>query len=114
MEAATNNSTVLDELGWTTGARLRAYGESGPCIILLHGGPAAAGGEGMATIGRRLSSSFRVLEPWQRGNSPEPLTVARHIEDLHALVQQQQQKDERPILIGDLSDALLDTRCPVL
>ena len=34
-----------------------------------------------------LADSFRVLEPLQRGSSDEPLTVARHVADLHELVE---------------------------
>lgn len=69
----------------TVGAlRLRSHGTSGPQVVVLHGGPAAVGSaEGLA---RGLSGSFRVLEPWQRGSGPEPLSVATHIADLHALV----------------------------
>jgi pimeloyl-ACP methyl ester carboxylesterase len=64
--------------------RVRVYGESGPMVIVLHGGPAAVGEA--APIARGLAHSFRVLEPWQRGSGDQPLSVARHIADLHALV----------------------------
>ncbi len=41
----------------------------------------------MAPVARRLGASFRVLEPLQRGSGPEPLTVDRHVADLHELVE---------------------------
>jgi pimeloyl-ACP methyl ester carboxylesterase len=40
----------------------------------------------MAPVARGLADSFRVLEPWQRPRGGEPLTVARHVEDLHEVV----------------------------
>lgn len=40
----------------------------------------------MAPVARRLAERFRVLEALQRGSGGEPLTVARHVEDLHELV----------------------------
>src|SRR5262244_201356 len=64
--------------------RLRTYGTTGPVVIVLHGGPAAVGSA--APLARGLQAAFRVLEPWQRGSGDEPLTVARHIADLHTLV----------------------------
>ena len=80
------------------------YGTHGPCLILLHGGPAAPGY--MAPFARRLSDSFRVLEPYQRGSGDEPLTVARHVEDLHDLVTTQC-SGERPFLVGHSWGAML-------
>jgi len=40
----------------------------------------------MVPIARELASDFRVLEPFQRRREDEPLTVARHVEDLHGVV----------------------------
>jgi pimeloyl-ACP methyl ester carboxylesterase len=40
----------------------------------------------MAPIACRLAGSFRVLEPFQRGSGNEPLTVARHVADVHKLI----------------------------
>lgn len=84
--------------------RVRSYGDSGPRVIVLHGGPAAVGEA--APIARGLADSFRVFEPWQRGSGGEPLTVARHVEDLHTLV-----KDccegGRPALVGESWGAML-------
>jgi pimeloyl-ACP methyl ester carboxylesterase len=63
---------------------VREHGTRGPRIIVLHGGPAAPGEA--APLARGLAGAFRVLEPWQRGSGPSPLTVATHVEDLHALI----------------------------
>jgi pimeloyl-ACP methyl ester carboxylesterase/ubiquinone/menaquinone biosynthesis C-methylase UbiE len=64
--------------------RARTYGSAGPPVVVLHGGPGAAGSA--AAIARGLAGSFRVLEPFQRGSGGEPLTVARHVADLRALL----------------------------
>lgn len=71
----------MDEL------RVIVHGTEGPLVVVLHGGPAATGEA--APIARGLADSFRVLEPWQRGSSAEPLTVARHVADLHAIIAEQ-------------------------
>ncbi len=60
---------------------VRFYGESGPYVVLLHGGPGAAGQ--MGPVGRRLGGRFRVIEPLQRASGEVPLTVARHVVDLY-------------------------------
>lgn len=39
----------------------------------------------VAPIAKGLSGSFQAVEPWQRGSGSEPLTVGRHIADLHEL-----------------------------
>jgi pimeloyl-ACP methyl ester carboxylesterase len=64
--------------------RVREYGTSGPFVAVLHGGPGAPGY--MAAVARRLGQAFRVLEPLQRGSGQEPLTVARHVADLHEVI----------------------------
>lgn len=64
---------------------VREYGASGPWVVLLHGGPGAAGY--MAPLARRLADSFRVLEPLQRPSGGEPLTVAVHVADLDGLLE---------------------------
>ncbi|MEW6746148.1 MAG: alpha/beta hydrolase [Planctomycetota bacterium] len=84
--------------------RVRTYGTSGPFVIVLHGGPAAAGEA--APIACGLAGSFRVLEPWQRGGGKEPLTVARHIADLHAIVEELG-PIARPALVGESWGAML-------
>ncbi len=61
------------------------HGTSGRMVIVLHGGPGAPGSA--TDLARGLAKGFRVLEPWQRGSGGEPLTVARHVADLHELVE---------------------------
>jgi pimeloyl-ACP methyl ester carboxylesterase len=40
----------------------------------------------MAPVARGLAGSYRVIEPFQRGSGRERLTVARHVADLHEVV----------------------------
>lgn len=63
---------------------VRRYGCSGPPIIVLHGGPGASGH--MAPVARGLAACHRVIEPFQRGSGSERLTVARHVADLHDII----------------------------
>jgi pimeloyl-ACP methyl ester carboxylesterase len=83
--------------------RVRAYGASGPAVIVLHGGPGAPGT--MAPVARGLADLFRVLEPLQRPSGGESLTVERHIADLHRVVESYQL--ERPALVGASWGAML-------
>jgi len=83
---------------------VRTYGEFGPQVILLHGGPGAAGY--MAPVARELSDSFRIVEPFQRRREQEPLTVQRHIDDLHDVFAAYT-SDERPAVIGHSWGAML-------
>jgi len=62
---------------------VRRYGQAGALVLVLHGGPAAVGD--VAPIAQELSKFFRAVEPWQRGSGSVPLTVARHVADLHEL-----------------------------
>jgi len=75
-------------------------------VIVLHGGPAGAGEA--APLARGLADSFTALEPWQRGSvvGGEPLTVAKHVEDLHGLVKTAG-KERRPALVGESWGAML-------
>jgi len=87
-----------------TPLRTRTFGTFGPVVVVLHGGPAAVGEA--APVARGLADRFRVLEPWQRTSGGEPLTVERHVADLHALVQSHCE-DARPALVGESWGAML-------
>lgn len=82
----------------------REYGESGARVLVLHGGPAAAGSA--APLAEGLGASFRVLEPWQRGSGGAPLTVARHVEDLRDLMEALG-LSQPPMLVGASWGAML-------
>jgi pimeloyl-ACP methyl ester carboxylesterase len=84
--------------------RIRTYGTSGPAVVVLHGGPADVGGA--APLASGLAEAFQVLEPWQRGSGGEPLTVARHVADLHELVASRC-ASARPALVGTSWGAML-------
>lgn len=84
--------------------RVRESGNSGPSVVLVHGGPGAPGY--LAPVARELADSFRVLEPFQRGSDVEPLTVARHVEDLHDLLASRGDP-EPPAVIGHSWGAML-------
>ncbi len=76
---------------------VRTYGSGGPTVIVIHGGPGAPGS--MAPVARELSRDFTVLEPLQRGSGGEPLTVARHVADLHEVIESRC-GGARPALVG--------------
>ncbi len=88
----------------TEGLKIRSYGASGPVIIVLHGGPAAAGTA--APLARGLADSFKVIEPLQRGSGKEPLTVVCYIDDLHELIKSRC-NNIRPALVGESWGAML-------
>ncbi len=85
---------------------VRSYGDNGPLVVLLHGGPGAAGY--LAPLARALAEHrLRVLEPFQRGGATEaPLTVARHVADLEALLAERCQ-GEPPAVVGHSWGAML-------
>lgn len=87
-----------------TGIPVRIYGGSGSPVIVLHGGPGAP--KYMAPVAHGLADRFRVLEPLQRGSGAEPLTVARHVGDLHQVVSSHC-ADELPALVGHSWGAML-------
>ena len=64
---------------------VRHYGSTGPDVVLLHGGPGAPGH--MAPIARRMASSCRVVEPFQRGSGARLLTVETHVDDLYEVME---------------------------
>ena len=82
----------------------RSYGSVGPFALVLHGGPGAPGH--MAPVARGLADSFRVLEPFQRGSGGQALTVARHVADLHELIESRC-AGARPALVGSSWGAML-------
>src|SRR4051812_37597547 len=64
---------------------VRRYGDSGPAVAVLHGGPGAAGS--VAGLAAPLGDDFCVLEPLQRrADGVTPLTVAGHVDDLAAVL----------------------------
>ncbi|MCA1663419.1 MAG: alpha/beta hydrolase [Myxococcales bacterium] len=83
---------------------MRRHGAAGPTVVALHGGPGAPGS--MAPLARVLADQFVVLEPLQRPSGGEPLTVARHVADLHELVESLG-GDVRPALVGSSWGAML-------
>ncbi|HKA93757.1 MAG TPA: alpha/beta hydrolase [Acidimicrobiia bacterium] len=60
---------------------VRTYaGRDGP-VVVLHGGPGAPGSA--AALAAPLAPEFEVWEPRQRRSGDAPLTVERHVTDLH-------------------------------
>jgi len=88
----------------TSSLPVRLYGETGSWVVVLHGGPGAAGY--MAPVARELSDSFHVIEPFQRRSENESLTVQRHIDDLHAVISEYC-GEERPAIVGHSWGAML-------
>lgn len=90
--------------------RTREYGETGPWVVVVHGGPGAPGS--VAPVARALGADFRVLEPWQRDSrhrpatEPGPLTVARHVDDLEQLIAERCE-GTRPAVVGHSWGAML-------
>lgn len=87
-----------------TGLAGREWGTGAQSLIVLHGGPAAAGDVG--PLARELGRRWHVLEPFQRGSGGRPLTVAAHVQDLDDLIRDRCGTD-RPILIGHSWGAML-------
>jgi pimeloyl-ACP methyl ester carboxylesterase len=83
---------------------VRSYGRAGPRVLVLHGGPGAPGY--VAPLARALAGHFGVLEPFQRRSGGEPLTVARHVEDLDELIRSHR-AGMRPALVGSSWGAML-------
>ncbi len=80
---------------------LRTYGDRGPEVILVHGGPGMAGY--LAPVARALAWEFRVVEPLQRRSGVVPLTVAQHVADLDEVVA----ATDRPAVVGSSWGAML-------
>ncbi len=60
----------------------------------------------MAGVARELAGSFHVVEPWQRGSGGRPLSVGRHVADLHE-VAEHYCPGTRPALVGSSWGAML-------
>ena len=60
----------------------------------------------MGPVARELADSFQVLEPLQRGSGGEPLTVHRHVADIHELLETNC-GGTRPALVGHSWGAML-------
>ena len=60
----------------------------------------------MAPVARGLAGSHRVVEPFQRGSGGERLTVARHVADLHEVINFYAGRC-RPALLGASWGAML-------
>ncbi|MHC4164549.1 MAG: alpha/beta fold hydrolase [Planctomycetota bacterium] len=82
----------------------RTSGTVGPWVVVLHGGPGTPGQ--MAPVARGLADAYRVLEPHQRGSGADALTVARHVADLDALVEEHCE-GTMPALVGSSWGAML-------
>lgn len=83
---------------------VREYGSGDGPLIVLHGGPAAAGD--VAPLARALGERWRVLEPFQRNSSDRLLTVATHVQDLDAVIQERC-GGRQPAVIGHSWGAML-------
>jgi len=83
---------------------VREYGIGTETVIVLHGGPAAAGD--VAPLAREFGKRWRVLEPFQRGSGSRPLTVATHVQDLNDLIGERC-VGRKPVLAGHSWGAML-------
>jgi len=83
---------------------VREYGLGTEAVIVLHGGPAAAGE--VAPLARELGTQWHVFEPFQRGSGDRPLTVATHVQDLDELVRERC-GGHHPVLVGHSWGAIL-------
>jgi pimeloyl-ACP methyl ester carboxylesterase len=76
----------------------------GPVVAVIHGGPGAPGY--MAPLARTLATTCQVLEPFQRNSGDEPLTVARHVADLHDVLMSRS-TNRQAALVGHSWGAML-------
>lgn len=71
---------------------VRHYGDRGPELVVLHGGPGAPGS--VADLALALSAQFTVHEPLQRRAGAQPLGVEQHVRDLLEVA------PARPVIVG--------------
>lgn len=88
----------------TGGLDVRRHRGKGPTVLVLHGGPGAPGSA--AGLARGLAGPLDVVEPLQRRADERPLTVARHVDDLHTVVHACD-GDAPPALVGSSWGAML-------
>mgnify|MGYP001313214761 CR=1 FL=1 len=86
----------------------RTYGEHGPLVFVLHGGPGAPGY--MAPVARGIAAFARVVEPFQRRSGDESLTVRTHILDLRHLISATC-STEPAVIVGHSWGAMLALAC---
>jgi pimeloyl-ACP methyl ester carboxylesterase len=95
--------TILETIG---DIKIRRHGTDGPMVIVLHGGPGAPGSAEELAVG--ISDVFSVIEPWQRkSGTVDSLTVARHVSDLHKVIQAVRDGQQQPALVGESWGAML-------
>lgn len=83
---------------------VREYGSGVATVLVLHGGPAAAGD--VAPLARELGRHWHALEPFQRGSGGPPLTVATHVRDLDEIIGERC-GGHHPALVGHSWGAML-------
>lgn len=66
---------------------VRSYGNDGPEVWVVHGGPAAQGS--VRDLAQDLGRRFSAKEPLQRRSGVVPLTVDRHVQDMADVMPQQ-------------------------
>ena len=83
---------------------VREYGTGREQVIVLHGGPAAAGD--VAPLAEALGKRWHAFEPFQRTSGSSPLTVSRHVQDLDNLIRERCSGGQ-PVLAGHSWGAML-------
>lgn len=84
----------------------RRYGERGPWVVLIHGGPGAPGS--LAPLARELAADHRVVEHLQPAWSEGGRTVADHLADLERCLAE---LGAEPALVGHSWGAMLALCC---
>ena len=83
---------------------VQRHGRGPMRLVCLHGGPGA--GCSLACVARPLAERFAALDYLQRRSGNVPLTVARHVEDLRAIVERHGD-DRPPVILGASWGAML-------